>query len=205
MEYQVTITEVLSRTERVEASSAVMAEKMVRLRYAKEDIVLDYSDFKSVDFHTADSLFFKSDDQMFTLLHGDSTRLLNEFDFKFDMIFADPPYFLSNGGISIQSGRVVCVDKGDWDRGGTPESIDAFNRKWISLCRNKLKDNGTIWISGTYHNIFSVAHSLTELGFKILNVMGEDQSATQHLVPILHVLHRVHHLGQKMREGAALL
>ena len=55
MEYQVTITEVLSRTERVEASSAVMAEKMVRLRYAKEDIVLDYSDFKSVDFHTSES------------------------------------------------------------------------------------------------------------------------------------------------------
>lgn len=171
MEYQVTITEILSRTERVEASSALMAEKMVRLRYAKEDIVLDYSDFKSVDFHTSDSLFFKSEDRAFTLLHGDSTRLLNEFDFKFDMIFADPPYFLSNGGISIQSGRVVCVDKGDWDRGGTPESIDAFNRKWISLCRNKLKDNGTIWISGTYHNIFSVAHSLTELGFKILNVI----------------------------------
>lgn len=171
MEYQVTITEILSRTERVEASSALMAEKMVRLRYAKEDIVLDYSDFKSVDFHTSDSLFFKSEDRAFTLLHGDSTRLLNEFDFKFDMIFADPPYFLSNGGISIQSGRVVCVDKGEWDRGGTPESIDAFNREWISLCRNKLKDNGTIWISGTYHNIFSVANALTELGFKILNVI----------------------------------
>ena len=171
MEYQVTITEILSRTERVEASSALMAEKMVRLRYAKEDIVLDYSDFKSVDFHTSDSLFFKSEDRAFTLLHGDSTQLLNEFDFKFDMIFADPPYFLSNGGISIQSGRVVCVDKGEWDRGGTPESIDAFNREWISLCRNKLKDNGTIWISGTYHNIFSVANVLTELGFKILNVI----------------------------------
>ena len=171
MEYQVTITEILSRTERVEASSALMAEKMVRLRYAKEDIVLDYSDFKSVDFHTSDSLFFKSEDRAFTLLHGDSTQLLNEFDFKFDMIFADPPYFLSNGGISIQSGRVVCVDKGEWDRGGTPESIDAFNREWISLCRNKLKDNGTIWISGTYHNIFSVANALTELGFKILNVI----------------------------------
>ena len=171
MEYQVTITEILSRTERVEASSALMAEKMVRLRYAKEDIVLDYSDFKSVDFHTSDSLFFKSEDRAFTLLHGDSTQLLNEFDFKFDMIFAAPPYFLSNGGISIQSGRVVCVDKGEWDRGGTPESIDAFNREWISLCRNKLKDNGTIWISGTYHNIFSVANALTELGFKILNVI----------------------------------
>ena len=171
MEYQVTITEILSRTERVEASSALMAEKMVRLRYAKEDIVLDYSDFKSVDFHTSESLFFKSEDRAFTLLHGDSTQLLPQFDFKFDMIFADPPYFLSNGGISIQSGRVVCVDKGEWDRGGTPESIDAFNREWISLCRNKLKDNGTIWISGTYHNIFSVANALTELGFKILNVI----------------------------------
>ena len=115
--------------------------------------------------------YFKSTDRAFTLLHGDCTELLNQFEFKFDMIFADPPYFLSNGGISLQSGKVVCVDKGDWDKGGTPEHIDAFNREWISLCRNKLKDNGTIWISGTYHNIFSVANILTELGFKILNVI----------------------------------
>ena len=115
--------------------------------------------------------YFKSTDRAFTLLHGDSTKLLNQFDFKFDMIFADPPYFLSNGGISLQSGKVVCVDKGDWDKGGTSEQMDSFNREWISLCRTKLKDNGTIWISGTYHNIFSVANALTELGFKILNVI----------------------------------
>lgn len=115
--------------------------------------------------------YFKSTDRAFTLLHGDCTKLLEEFDFKFDMIFADPPYFLSNGGISVQSGKVVCVDKGEWDKGKTPEQVDAFNHKWISLCRNKLKDNGTIWISGTYHNIFSVANTLTELGFKILNVI----------------------------------
>lgn len=171
MEYQVTITEVLSRIERIEATSAFMAEEMVRRRYAKEDIVLDYSDFKDVHFHASNSLYFKSTDRAFTLLHGDCTELLNQFEFKFDMIFADPPYFLSNGGISLQSGKVVCVDKGDWDKGGTPEHIDAFNREWISLCRNKLKDNGTIWISGTYHNIFSVANVLTELGFKILNVI----------------------------------
>lgn len=171
MEYQVTITEILSRTERVEASSPLMAKEMVRSRYTKEDIVLDYSDFQSVDFRTADSLFYKSKSEDFTLLHGDCTQLLNQFDFKFDMIFADPPYFLSNGGISVQSGKVVCVDKGDWDKGGTPEHIDSFNREWISLCREKLKENGTIWISGTYHNIFSVANALTELGFKILNVI----------------------------------
>ncbi|EJW90405.1 modification methylase CcrMI [gut metagenome] len=87
------------------------------------------------------------------------------------MVFADPPYFLSNGGISCQSGKVVSVDKGDWDKGGTPEHMAEFNREWIALCRDKLKDNGTIWISGTYHNIFSVAHALSELGFKILNVV----------------------------------
>ena len=87
------------------------------------------------------------------------------------MIFADPPYFLSSGGISVQSGKVVCVDKGDWDKSMSPEEINEFNLKWLSMCREKLKDNGTIWISGTYHNIFSVANSLTQLGYKILNVI----------------------------------
>lgn len=115
--------------------------------------------------------YFKSTDRAFTLLHGDCIELLKQFDFKFDMIFADPPYFLSNGGISIQSGKVVCVDKGDWDKGGTTEYVDSFNMAWISECRNKLKDNGTIWISGTYHNIFSIAQILSELDFKILNVI----------------------------------
>ena len=115
--------------------------------------------------------YFRSTDRALTLLHGDCIELLKQFDFKFDMIFADPPYFLSNGGISIQSGKVVCVDKGDWDKGGTLEYMNSFNRAWISECRRKLKDNGTIWVSGTYHNIFSIASLLTDLGFKILNVI----------------------------------
>lgn len=115
--------------------------------------------------------FYKSDNRDFTIVHGDCFDVLPQFDFKFDMIFADPPYFLSNGGISYQAGKVVCVDKGEWDKGGSPESIMEFNRKWLSLCREKLKDNGTIWISGTHHNIFSIANVLTELGYKILNVI----------------------------------
>lgn len=115
--------------------------------------------------------FYRSDDKAFTLLQGDCRVLLPQFDFKFDMIFADPPYFLSNGGISVQSGRIVSVDKGKWDKLELSGNMDDFNYEWLRLCREKLKDNGTIWVCGTYHNIFSVANCLTELGYKILNVV----------------------------------
>lgn len=113
--------------------------------------------------------YFKSDDKNFTLLQGDCIELLKSFDFQFDMIFADPPYHLSNGGISIQSGKVVSVNKGDWDKSNGFEDDYKFDKAWLSACRDKLKSNGTIWISGTYHNIFSIARCLTELGFRILN------------------------------------
>lgn len=115
--------------------------------------------------------FYTSPNHDFTLAQGDSFKLMSNFDFKFDMIFADPPYFLSGGGISMQSGKVVCVDKGDWDKPKSQEDMMEWNRHWLSLCREKLKENGSIWISGTYHNIFSVANCLTELGYKILNVI----------------------------------
>ena len=113
--------------------------------------------------------YYKSENKDFTLLKGDCIELLNSFDFKFDMIFADPPYHLSNGGISVQSGKMVSVNKGDWDKSNGYEEDYLFDKSWIFACRNKLKSNGTIWISGTYHNIFSVARCLAELGFKILN------------------------------------
>lgn len=116
-------------------------------------------------------VYYKSANRDFTLLEGDCIKLLPQFKFKFDMIFADPPYFLSNDGISIQSGKIVSVNKGEWDKGNSIQSINEFNLQWITLCREKLKDNGTIWISGTYHNIFSVAHALQQSGFRILNVI----------------------------------
>lgn len=113
--------------------------------------------------------FYKSKSHDFNLLKGDCVKLLSELDFQFDMIFADPPYFLSNGGISVQSGKQVSVNKGDWDKSQGFEKDNEFNRKWLTVCREKLKENGTIWISGTYHNIFSVAQMLNELNFRILN------------------------------------
>ena len=113
--------------------------------------------------------YFKSTDKAFTLLKGDCVELLNQFDFKFDMIFADPPYFLSNDGISVQSGKMVSVNKGEWDRSNGFEKDNEFNLNWLKACKEHLTDNGTIWISGTFHNIFSVAQMLTELDYKILN------------------------------------
>ena len=112
--------------------------------------------------------YYKSPNRDFTVVKGDCIEVMKSFDFKFDMIFADPPYHLSNGGISIQSGRRVSVNKGDWDKSRGFEADYQFDKAWLAACRDKLKNNGTIWVSGTYHNIFSVARCLTELGFKIL-------------------------------------
>lgn len=120
--------------------------------------------------------YFKSDDKDFYLLLGDTMDLLPQFEHKFDMVFADPPYFLSNNGLSIQSGEIVSVNKGKWDKSKDFEFINAFNRQWLSLIRDKMKDDATIWISGTMHNIFSVGQILTELGFKILNVITWQKS-----------------------------
>jgi site-specific DNA-methyltransferase (adenine-specific) len=105
------------------------------------------------------------------ILHkGDSLKIIKEFpDKSFDMIFADPPYFLSNDGITCKGGEMVSVNKGGWDKSNDLNQIHSFNCEWLSLCKDKLKDNGTIFVSGTYHNIYSIGFSLQSLGFKILN------------------------------------
>ncbi len=86
-----------------------------------------------------------------------------------DMIFADPPYFLSSGGITCKNGEMVCVDKGKWDKEKSLHEKHLFNKKWIRLCKRILKPDGTIWISGSMHNVYSVGMALEEEGFKILN------------------------------------
>lgn len=116
--------------------------------------------------------YYSDPSRSFTLYKGDTMQLLAEMTDKFDMVFADPPYFLSKGfSIKTKSGYVRTFDKGDWDKQISPDRIEDFNRKWLTLCRERLYDHGTIWVSGTYHNIFQVANCLIELGFKILNIV----------------------------------
>lgn len=110
------------------------------------------------------------EDKDFKLIQGDSLKILKGIALKsVDMIFADPPYFLSSDGISCSGGKMVSVNKGDWDKSISVEEKHKFNRKWIKLCYQILKDNGTIWISGTMHNIYSIGMALEEEGFKIIN------------------------------------
>lgn len=107
----------------------------------------------------------------FTLFHGDSLELIVHIGKKVDMIFADPPYFLSKRGIKQINGTWKSFDKGEWDRVTTHNKINEFNKTWLSACRNILKEDGTIFVTGTYHNIFSVATCMLELGYKILNII----------------------------------
>lgn len=107
----------------------------------------------------------------FTLYQNDCNLIFPLYKNSIDLIFADPPYFLSNDGQTLLSGKIQSVNKGIWDKGKDIEEINKFNYDWISKAKESLKDTGTILISGTYHNIFSIGISLQLLGFKILNII----------------------------------
>lgn len=106
--------------------------------------------------------------------HADCLKLMGSLIERypngiFDMIFADPPYFLSNGGISCHAGKRVSVNKGAWDKSNGTEQNHTFNLAWLSLCQRLLKPNGTLWVSGTHHVIYSIGYAIQQCGMKILN------------------------------------
>ena len=95
---------------------------------------------------------------------------MKSFDSEsFDLIFADPPYFLSNDGFTVKSGKAVSVNKGDWDKSEGLDKEMEFHEGWILECRRLLAKNGTIAISGTYHSIYKCGYLLQKLGFRIIN------------------------------------
>jgi len=109
-------------------------------------------------------------DGHFTLFHGDCLKILGEMpEGSVDLVFADPPYNLSNGGFTCHSGKRASVNKGSWDASSGTEQDFRFHRDWISACRRVLSDDGCIWISGTYHSIYACGFALQMEGFQILN------------------------------------
>lgn len=116
------------------------------------------------------SVYYDVPEQSVRLLKGDCIEILNQArENSVDMIFADPPYFLSNGGITCYAGRMVSVNKGKWDKSRGAEQNHQFNLEWLKACQRVLKANGTIWVSGTTHIIYSVGFAMQQLGYKILN------------------------------------
>lgn len=119
-------------------------------------------------------LAYRDDQRGLWLYHGNCLELLDAIfakypEGRFDTIFADPPYFLSNGGITCHAGKMVKVDKGNWDKSRGPELNHEFNLEWLRRCQRVLKPNGSIWVTGTLHVIFSVGYAMQQLGMKMLN------------------------------------
>ncbi|HXC62276.1 MAG TPA: site-specific DNA-methyltransferase [Nitrospiria bacterium] len=113
---------------------------------------------------------FNDEKNHIRLYQRDSLELLALLpESSVDLIFADPPYFLSNGGITCHAGRMVSVNKGEWDKSKGPDANHDFNRAWLAACQRILKENGSIWVSGTSHVIHSVGFAMQQLGFKLLN------------------------------------
>ena len=106
----------------------------------------------------------------FVLYLGDSIKLLEQLpENSIDMIFADPPYNLSNGGFTVHAGRMVSVNKGIWDISKGFVDDYNFHYRWLEACKRVLKPSGTLWVSGTYHSIFQCGHAIQSLGYHILN------------------------------------
>ncbi len=113
---------------------------------------------------------FRDDKHHIRIYQGDCLDVLAALpEDSIYLIFADPPYFLSNNGITCHAGRMVSVNKGDWDRSRGADANHEFNRAWLAACQRVLKPNGSLWVSGTAHVIHSVGFAMQQLGFKLLN------------------------------------
>ena len=104
------------------------------------------------------------------IYNGDVLKILGDFPTEsIDLIFADPPYNLSNGGFTCHAGKRVSVNKGDWDKSNGLKDDFQFHYNWIEACRRVLKPNGSLWISGTYHSIYACGFALQKQGWHMIN------------------------------------
>ena len=147
---------------------------------------------------------WESDDRQFELYHGDSLEVMAALPAEtVDCIWTDPPYNLSNDGITCVAGRMVKVNKGEWDRSRGVDMDHEFNLAWLAACYRLLKPTGTIWVTGTLHVYPSVGFAMQQLGFRILNdiIAGVARTTPQPGLPMLYSLDRTHIVGDKSKEG----
>lgn len=112
------------------------------------------------------------------LLRGDALELLSLVPTgSVDLVFSDPPYFLSNGGTTVSGGERVAVDKGEWDRSSGLPADHAFHRRWLRECQRILRPTGTLWVSGTQHAIFSVGWAMQLNDWRLLNTITWEKPA----------------------------
>ena len=112
--------------------------------------------------------YFKTDNLV--LFKEDSVNIMKQIpESSIDMVFADPPYNLSNDGFTVHAGKRVSVNKGKWDKSSGLDDDFAFHLRWIEEVYRILKPEGTLWVSGTYHSIYQCGYAIQLLGFKILN------------------------------------
>lgn len=128
-----------------------------------------YNDtFSAVCRQRAPSAYYEADD--FVLYKFDCVKFLETMPVNsVDMIFADPPYLLSNGGFSCRAGKMISVNKGRWDVSQGFNNDVIYHDTWIKACHRVLKPEGTFWVSGTYHSIYQCGYLLQKNGFYIIN------------------------------------
>lgn len=132
--------------------------------------VVVHKSFKHIISAITETPFYTNKNENSVLYLGDCLKIMDSMQKEsIDMIFADPPYFLSNGGMSCHAGKRVCVNKGEWDKSKGIEETHKFNLEWLKRCQNILTKDGSIWVSGTSHVIYSIGFAMQQLGFKILN------------------------------------
>ena len=128
------------------------------------------TDHSAESFAQISDLAWSSPDGAGRLYQGDALEVLARLpEESVDCVWTDPPYLLSNGGVTCVAGRMVSVNKGDWDRSRGIEADHEFNLAWTAACRRVLKPAGTIWVSGTLHVYPSVGMALVQNGFRLLN------------------------------------
>lgn len=105
------------------------------------------------------------------ILQGDSLEILSTLpDKSIDLIFADPPYNMQTEGELMRTDGTAFDGVSDsWDKFSSLQEYDAFCKKWLSECKRILKDDGSIWVIGSFQNIYRIGYIMQDLGFWILN------------------------------------